>query len=99
MNTWIVGNHPVGHYVAKFKFPLLSKILGNRLVSTSKEELEQEEHGERVFFMKARIFAGQADLKLNELGDTEFQWLCKDEIKERVRAQYWSQIQHMLAER
>lgn len=99
MNTWIVGNHPVGHYAAKFAKPLLSKILGNRLVSTTKEELEQEEYGERVFFMKARIFAGQADLKLNELGDTEFQWLCKDEIKERVHSQYWSQIQHMLAER
>lgn len=42
MNTWVVGNHPIGHYAAKFAKPILSKILGNRLISTSKEDLHRK---------------------------------------------------------
>ncbi|EME45557.1 hypothetical protein DOTSEDRAFT_71307 [Dothistroma septosporum NZE10] len=100
MNTWVVGNHPVGHFAAAYrKSPILSKIPANRLVSTSKEELEQEEYGEKVFFMKSRIMAGQADIAKNELGDQEFQWLTKEEIQQRVAPHYWSQIKNMLTER
>ena len=100
MNTWVVGNHPVGHFAATYReSPILSKIPPNRLVSTSKEELEQEEYGEKVFFMKSRIMAGQADISKNELGDLEFQWLAKEEIQQKVEPHYWSQIKNMLAER
>jgi large subunit ribosomal protein L46 len=71
----------------------------NRLVSTVSSEKEQLEFGEKVFFMKVRIFAGQADLKLNELGDTDYEWLAKDEIEGRVAERYWRQIRNMLSER
>ncbi|EGP88995.1 uncharacterized protein MYCGRDRAFT_39509, partial [Zymoseptoria tritici IPO323] len=89
MNTWVVGNHPIGYYMNKFAAPILSKILPNRL----------QEFGEKVFFMKVRIFAGQTDLKLNELGDTEYEWLVKEEIEERVSKKYWMAIRNMLSAR
>lgn len=99
MNTWVVGNHPVGHHSLGFSSPILSKIPPNRLVSTSKEEIEQEEYGERVFFMKSRIMAGQLDISKNELGDTEFQWLAKEEVAQKVDSPYWKSIRNMLTER
>lgn len=98
MNTWIVGNHPIGHFQRPFSSPQLTKIVPNRLVSTSKEE-EREEYGEKVFFMKARMMAGQADLAKNEYGDTEFQWLASEEVAEKVHPKYWSSVRHMLTER
>lgn len=99
MNTWVIGNHPIGHYINAFKSPILSKIPPNRLVSTSKEELEQEEYGEKVFFLKSRIMAGQADIAKNEYGDKTFSWLAKEEIEKLVDSQYWSYVRNMLTER
>lgn len=99
MNTWVVGNHPVGHHSLDFRSPILSKIPPNRLVSTSKDEIEQEEYGERVFFMKSRIMAGQVDLSKNEYGDSEHQWLAKEEVEKKVHPGYWSSIRNMLTER
>jgi large subunit ribosomal protein L46 len=99
MNTWVVGNHPIGHHHTVFKEAQLAKITPNRLVSTSKDELEQEEYGEKVFFMKGRIMAGQADMSKNEYEDQDFQWLAKDEIKKVVSSRYWDSIKNMLVER
>ena len=107
MNTWIVGNHPIGHHVLNFspnaksaRFqPTLSKLSPNRLVSTSREEQEREEHGERVFFMKGRIMAGQPDISKNEYGDSEYQWLAKEEVQKAVSERYWTSIRNMLVER
>ena len=99
MNTWMVGNHPVGHHASNFASPILSKVPANRLVTTSVEEFEQEEYGEKVFFMKGRIMAGQADLSQNEYGDREFQWLAKEEVKEKVEPGYWKSVRNMLTER
>jgi large subunit ribosomal protein L46 len=84
-----------------FTFPsaITSKIAPNRLVSTSTEELEREEYGERVFFMKTRIMTGQVDLSKNEYGDAEFQWLTKEEIQGKVSKLYWSYIKNMLVDR
>lgn len=87
MNTWVVGNAPVGHY--NYSFP---KALKN-------EEKNVEHLGEKVFFMKARIMAGQADLAKNVYGDSEMRWVSKDEIEKLVTAKYWSSIRNMLAER
>ncbi|KAK4502497.1 hypothetical protein PRZ48_005922 [Zasmidium cellare] len=98
MNTWVLANHPIGHYVNAFKSPILSKILPNRLVRTSRE-LEQEEYGEKVFFLKSRILAGQADLSQNEYKDKDFSWLAKEEVEKVVSKHYWSQIRNMLTER
>ena len=99
MNTWIVGNHPVGHHAHTFPTSQLTKIPSNHLVSTSTEELEQDEHGEKVFFMKGRIMAGQADLSKNEYRDQDFQWLAKEEVEKVVAPKYWSSVRNMLTER
>lgn len=99
MNTWIVGNHPIGHHVHHYASPILSKVSPCRLVPTSKPEYEEEDYGEKVFFMKGRIMAGQVDLSKNEFGDKEFRWLAKEEVGEVVTREYWSSVRNMLVER
>lgn len=99
MNTWIVGNHPSGHLSQHYGEPRMAQIQPNRLVSTSTDLTEQEEYGERVFFMKGRIMAGQADLSANEFGDQEFRWLTKEEIEGAVHPRYWAAVRNMLTER
>ncbi|KAL1305889.1 hypothetical protein AAFC00_004035 [Neodothiora populina] len=87
MNTWVVGNAPIGLY--SFNYP---KTITNAAAKV-------EELGQKVFFMKARIMAGQASLSDNQFGDTEYKWLTKPEIEETVSPRYWSSIRNMLAER
>ena len=87
MNTWIVGNAPIGHY--SYDFP---KTLDNPDRGT-------KEMGEKVFFMKGRIMAGQADLKENQMGLRDWRWACKEEVKGLVTARYWSMVQDMLLDR
>jgi large subunit ribosomal protein L46 len=88
MNSWIVGNHPVGH----FKLPY----------SEQQVKLNDQGHhqgGDIVFFMKGRILAGQANLIQNSLGAKDFKWLTKEEIQPIVRPKYWKSIQDVLPER
>lgn len=99
MNTWMIGNHPTGHFAYSYNQPKLTQIQPNRLVWTSTELTEQKEYGEKVFFMKGRIMAGQADLSANEFGDQEFRWLAKEEIEGLVTPGYWRAIHNMLTER
>lgn len=99
MNTWMVGNHPIGHLAFGYIQPKLAQIPPNRFVSTSTDLIEQKEYGQKVFFMKGRIMAGQADLKANEFGAQEFRWLTKEEIEPLVTRQYWGAIRNMLTER
>ncbi|KAI4740293.1 hypothetical protein E4T50_09283 [Aureobasidium sp. EXF-12298] len=87
MNTWVVGNAPIGHYSGNFK-----KTITNT-------EKKVEEVGERTFFMKARIMAGQANLKANTFGDKEFKWLSSEEIQQTVTPKYWSSVANMLTGR
>ena len=87
MNTWVVGNVPIGHY--EFKFP-------KAIEDTQQNKVEL---GEKVWFMKARIFAGQADLSENKLGLKDFKWLAKEEIEPIVTMKYWSSVRNMLTER
>ena len=87
MNTWVVGNAPIGHFSVKYTEPRVM------------EERRIAELGEKTFFMKARIMAGQADLKHNNLGLSDFKWLCKEEVEKQVTRGYWSAIRNMLAER
>ncbi|GAB7339795.1 hypothetical protein MBLNU457_6344t1 [Dothideomycetes sp. NU457] len=87
MNTWVVGNAPIGHYV--FELP-----------KTRVDEANKVEYlGEKVFFMKARIMAGQADMSKNLFGDQEMQWLTKEEIEKLVTPRYWASVRNMLTER
>lgn len=88
MNTWIVGNSPVGF--SQFNFQ-------KQKATANKEGVTVL--GEKTFFMKARIMAGQANLKKNSLGLNDFKWLSKDEIEKTVLDRYWAGVKNMLPER
>jgi large subunit ribosomal protein L46 len=85
MNTWLVGHVPIGHYQLDYPEARPSNGLS--------------EYGAKTFFLKARIMAGQVDLKANQLGLQDFKWLHKDELKKEVDGSYWRHIKNMLAER
>lgn len=87
MNTWMVGYHPVGHHV------------WNNFKPKIDQETGAEKLGEKTFFMKGRIMAGQADLTKNVQSLKDFKWASKDEIRQSVLPQYWSSIKNMLADR
>jgi large subunit ribosomal protein L46 len=101
MNTWFVGRHPVGHFVAD---TVLNDTPVNGKANEKKEDQVQPVHdtaeaaGEKTFFMKARIFAGQADVKEANGNYEDFKWLAKEEIQKKVHPKYWSRIKNMLVE-
>ena len=55
--------------------------------------------GEKVFFMRARIMAGQANLTENAFGLKDFKWLAREELKGSVESTYWESIKNMLPSR
>ncbi|RFU23963.1 hypothetical protein B7463_g12372, partial [Scytalidium lignicola] len=67
MNTWIVGHAPIGHHFIK------------PYVNPDTKAIERV--GDKIFFMKGRIMAGQADLKGNLFGLADFKWLTKRELE------------------
>ncbi|KAL4871161.1 hypothetical protein BDV12DRAFT_184032 [Aspergillus spectabilis] len=87
MNTFMVGYHPVGHYVYNARKPKSDESTGVTLA------------GEKTFFMKSRIMAGQADLSANVQNLQDFKWLAKEEIAKYVLPPYYASIKNMLAER
>lgn len=87
MNTWVVGNVPIGH--RNHPAP--------REIKATKDQIERSV--EKTFFMKARIMAGQANITDNKLEVADFQWLAKDEVEKAVSPNYWSAVRNMLAER
>lgn len=93
MNTWFVGNHPVGHLL------LLNPEAKEIEESTEIKSTENMPvRGDKIFFMKARIMAGQADLDGNRLDVQDFKWLAKNEIEGHVHPYYWSRVKNMLAD-
>ena len=87
MNTWVVGNMPVGHQVYNYRTPEIN------------EQKVSETCGEKIFFMKARIMAGKPNLKDNKFDLADYQWLAKDEIQKVVDPHDWSAVKNVLAER
>jgi large subunit ribosomal protein L46 len=87
MNTWLVGHVPIGHH--QFDYTKTTQQVPSGLT----------EYGAKTFFLKARIMAGQVNLKENKLGLKDFKWLAKDELKKEVEEPYWKSIKNMLAER
>jgi len=85
MNTWIVGRVPVAHLVTE---PI-----------PAQEPTAKETQGEKIFFLKGRIMAGQADLKGNAHGLTDFKWLTKEELKEALPREYFWNVRNMLEQR
>ncbi|CCG81396.1 50S ribosomal subunit L30 [Taphrina deformans PYCC 5710] len=51
--------------------------------------------GNKVYFLKSRIFAGQCQLQ-KDSGVHDFGWFTKEEIKERVAPEYWKAVQSIL---
>ncbi|KAI1625019.1 39S mitochondrial ribosomal protein L46-domain-containing protein [Exophiala viscosa] len=109
MNTFFVGNHPVGHYVQKFTSPIPRA--ARPPTTTQKDKASKEMplkqdlaaegsmvDGEKTFFMKARIMAGQADLSVAQQGGEieDFKWLSKDEVEALVHPDYWTRVKNML---
>lgn len=89
MNTWMIGYHPIGHYVYALRNPSVRRDL----------VAKGQPIGDKTFFLKGRILAGQADLADNLRGAVDFKWLAKEEIRDHVAQRYWGSIQNMLAER
>ena len=87
MNTWVVGNIPIGHQVYNYNQGIVN------------EEKELVLRGEKVFFMKARILAGQANLKDNLFGLEDFQWLAKEEIQKAFDPRNWNAVKNILCKR
>ncbi|RYP31133.1 hypothetical protein DL767_005886 [Monosporascus sp. MG133] len=84
MNTWIVGRVPVAHMVSHPEF---------------NEDMSLKKRGEKVFFLKGRIMAGQADLKDNTMGYQDFHWLTKEELREKLEPDYFHAVRNMMADR
>ncbi|GAW12794.1 hypothetical protein ANO14919_021650 [Xylariales sp. No.14919] len=84
MNTWIVGRVPVAHIVKQPEF---------------NEDTSLRQRGEKTFFHKGRIMAGQADLKDNKMGLKDFNWLTKEELKAKLDRDYFHAIRNMMADR
>ena len=87
MNTWVVGNMPIGHQVYNYCKPVID------------EENQTDTRGEKTFFMKARIMAGKPSLTDNSYDLADYQWLAKNEIKNAVDPRDWSAVKNILAER
>ncbi|KAJ5800331.1 uncharacterized protein N7518_002399 [Penicillium psychrosexuale] len=85
MNTWMVGFHPVGWHSFNPR--------------RSKKADEIEVPGSKIFFLKSRMMAGQADLSVNTQGLKDFKWLAKEELPQYLNTQYYSNIKNMLADR
>jgi large subunit ribosomal protein L46 len=84
MNTWIVGHAPIGHHVLKPRYGANAAI---------------EKSGEKTFFMKGRIMAGQAQLAGNLFGLEDFRWLTREELQSLCGPKYFSSVRNMLADR
>lgn len=91
MNTWFVANHPIGHHIEHDGAELENK-------STEKDVATSDLDADKTFFLKARIFAGQADLSGNSSDIEEFKWLAKEEVEKHVTPEYWNSIKNMLIE-
>lgn len=84
MNTWIVGRVPVAHII-------------DAPVTSANGTIEKR--GQKTFFLKGRIMAGQADLKDNALGYTDFKWLTREELKKELSPGYYKSVRNMMSDR
>ncbi|KAK3313519.1 39S mitochondrial ribosomal protein L46-domain-containing protein [Apodospora peruviana] len=84
MNTWIVGRVPIAHYITK---------------PEEVESVKAPATGEKIFFLKGRIMAGQVDLNGNKHGLTDFKWVTKAELPELLPRDYFWSVRNMIEER
>ncbi|KAI0127463.1 39S mitochondrial ribosomal protein L46-domain-containing protein [Xylariales sp. AK1849] len=84
MNTWMVGRVPIAHVVTQPAF---------------NDDTSIKQRGEKTFFLKSRIMAGQANLTGNTLGYKDFNWLTREELKEKLPFPYFHAVRNMMAVR
>ncbi|KND94761.1 54S ribosomal protein L17, mitochondrial [Tolypocladium ophioglossoides CBS 100239] len=84
MNTWIVGRVPVAHVVDN---PVLDA------------DGTVQKKGQKTFFLKGRIIAGQADLEGNPFGYTDFKWLTREELEKELSSEYYRGVRNMMSDR
>lgn len=84
MNTWIVGRVPVAHVVEN---PVLNA------------DGTVQKKGQKTFFLKGRIMAGQADVKGNPFGYTDFKWLTREELEGELSPEYYRGVRNMMSDR
>lgn len=82
MNTWLVGRVPIAHHI-------ISPVFAEGEAQTLKKR------GEKIFFLKGRIMAGQADLSRNKHGYTDFKWLTSEELKEAFHPRFYKSVRNM----
>lgn len=85
MNTWMVGRVPVGHVVNK---PVYKE-----------DGTSLQRKGDKIFLLKGRIMAGQADLKDNKLGLVDFKWLTKEELEAELDPHYYHSLRNAMVGR
>lgn len=84
MNTWVVGNVPLIHQIIN---------------PPQAEQGGIEKRGEKIFFMKARIMAGRANLEGNKFGWVDYRWASREEVQDAVTARDWAVVRGVLPER
>ena len=84
MNTWIVGRVPVAHLIKDHGY-----------AEGEDPRTAPEKKGEKIFFLKGRIMAGQADLSANTQGVTDFKWLTKEELNGTLPHEYYVGVRNM----
>ena len=87
MNTWIVGNMPIAHQI--YYYP----------DSVIKKEPGAEIRGEKIFYMKARMLAGQANLRDNKFDLEDYRWLAKEEIQDAIHPRDFAALKNVLIDR
>ena len=92
MNTWIVGRVPIAHHVTEFENTPTDPAAAKDREASDEVRFD----GEKVFFLKARIMAGQVDLKDNKYGYTDFKWVNKVELRETLPYEYWRSVKNMV---
>ena len=104
MNTWIVGRLPVAHVIidppskADPKNSASSSSIRNP-ASGSGSNMLKSTKGYKIFYMKGRIMAGQADIRNNTLGLRDFQWLTREELQQALPPRLFRKIRNMMADR
>ena len=104
MNTWVVGNAPVVHHQLNYPQPKPDDSSPNIIPNSSRKTPKASKPlatlvGEKTFLLKARIMAGQVDIKANKLDLGDYKWLSKEEVQNQVDPQYWKDVRHALVER
>lgn len=87
MNIWFIGRHPIAYEEWN---PVYEGEEGNKTLAR---------RGLNVFYLRAKIMAGQADLTNNEYSADAFKWLTREEVQEHVHPNTFESVEKTMPER